>query len=419
MSETTGRLTPQFSSAPNPATTSAALLCAGGFALLGLFAYAPQWISFLQALLGDGLSPVITNRDFANYWLGGQLFMQGEHRILFTQDSYFAYLTAQFGADAEIRAWSYPPHYLLFLWPLGLLDYKTALVVYLGVTFALFLLAVRVFRRHLAPDAHPGLLFLAIAGYFMLMIVATQNGFLVAAFLLFGLAWSRQRPMLAGLAFACLTVKPQLGLLMPLLLLFDRNWKVIGWSALFTGMLVLLSIALCGIESWTAYASETLAYQRFVMTNWDGIFLAMMPTAFGSLRALGISPALALNFQLVVSVAALALIVWLLVREPDPLRRCFVVACGTFLVTPYAFNYDMGALCVIAAVLAGSNRAPAEHSGVLMIAAVAGMAAAVMHFGRAGLPISSFLLAAGLLVIAADVHRSARVIALETQPSVP
>jgi hypothetical protein len=144
-----------------------------------------------------------------------------------------------------------------------------------------------------------------------------------------------------------------------------------------------------------------------------------MPTAFGSLRAFGVSPALALNFQLVVSVAALALIVYLLIREPDPLRRCFVVVCGTLLVTPYAFNYDMGALCVIAALLAGSNRAPSEHSGVLIIVAVAGIAAAVMNLGRAGWPIGPLVLAAGLLVIAAEAHRSERVGVPETQPSVP
>lgn len=382
------------------------VLCVGAFALLALVAYVPQWLPFVRDLLTEGLTPVITNRDFANYWMGGQLMMQGEHRVLFTHDWYFAYFREVFGAGSEIRSWSYPPHFLLFLWPLGQLDYKTALIVFTIVTFALFLTAVRVFRRNLAPDSNLATLLLAIAGYFLLMVVAAQNGFLLGALLLFGLGLMKTRPVLAGLAFACLTIKPQLGLLIPVLLLFDRNWKVIGWSALFTVALVLLSIAMLGVDSWRAYLTETLAYQRFVMTNWYGIFLTMMPTVFGSLRTLGVSPGVALNVQLLVSAAAFALVLWLLSKETDPLRHIFVIVCGTFLVTPYAFNYDMGALCVVAAILAGSDRAPATMAGSMVIAAVAGIAVAVMNLGRAHLPIAPLILLAGLLVIATDARRA-------------
>lgn len=383
-----------------------AVLCLGAFALLALVAYVPQWLPFVHGLLSEGLSPVITNRDFANYWMGGQLTMQGEHRILFTHNWYFAYFREIFGADSEIRSWSYPPHFLLFLWPLGQLEYKSALIVFTIVTFALFLIAVRVFRRNLAPDSKPATLLLAITGYFLLMVVAAQNGFLLAALLLFGLGLMKTRPVLAGLAFACLTVKPQLGLLIPVLLLFDRNWKVIGWSTLFTVALVLLSIAMFGVDSWRAYFTETVAYQRFVMTNWYGIFLAMMPTVFGSLRTLGLAPSVALNVQLLVSAAAFALVLWLMSRETDPLRRIFVIVCGTFLVTPYAFNYDMGALCVVAAVLAGSDRAPSTVAGTVVIASVAAIAAAVMNLGRAHLPITPLILLAGLAVIATETSRN-------------
>jgi hypothetical protein len=118
-----------------------------------------------------------------------------------------------------------------------------------------------------------------------------------------------------------------------------------------------------------------------------------------------------------VSIAAFALIVWLLLKESDPLRRCFVVACGTFVISPYAFNYDMGALSVLAALLAGSNRAPAVRAEVIAIAAVAGIAGAVTNLGRAGWPITPLVLAAGLLAIALGVLRSRDVAALGTQPS--
>jgi hypothetical protein len=107
-----------------------------------------------------------------------------------------------------------------------------------------------------------------------------------------------------------------------------------------------------------------------------------------------------------VTIVGLAAVLWLLYRERDGLRRAFAITCGTFLVTPYAFNYDMGALCVCAALLAG--RAHEPESGALRrlpIALVAVIPAAVMNLGRAGVPITPLILAVGLLALAVAARR--------------
>jgi hypothetical protein len=158
-------------------------------------------------------------------------------------------------------------------------------------------------------------------------------------------------------------------------------------------------VASFGVASWQSYLTDTLTYQRFVMTNWEGIFLRMMPTTFGSVRTLGFSPELAGYVQLPVSAIGAALVVWLLWRERDPLRRVFVLTCVTFLVTPYALNYDMGALSVAAALLAicGDLRQRAE---ILTISVIAALSGAVTNLGLSRLPVSPLLLAAGLLVLA-------------------
>ena len=208
--------------------------------------------------------------------------------------------------------------------------------------------------------------------------------------------------MLAGIAFACLTVKPQLGLLIPVLLVFDRNWRAFFWSAVCTAVLVLLSVAAFGVDSWTAYLTETLEYQRSVMTDWYGIFLRMMPTVFASMRTLEFSPAQAAQVQLPVTLIAAAAILWLLHRQRDGLHRAFVVTCGTFLITPYGFNYDMGALSVCASLLAVETLGRGRKLTAVSIAVIAAISAAVMNLGRAGLPITPLVFAIGLgtLVVA-------------------
>lgn len=211
-------------------------------------------------------------------------------------------------------------------------------------------------------------------------------------------------------AFAVLTVKPQLGVLLPALLIFDRNWRAIIWSTLFTALLVGLSIMFFGLESWHACLNETLVYRRSVMTDWYGLFLRMMPMVFGSVRTLEFSPDTATLVQLPVSIAASVLVLWLLWKESDPLRRVFVMLCATFVVSPYGFNYDMGALTAAAAILVGSHQAMHRHT-IVALAAVAVVAGVVTNLGRANIPISPLFLAA-LIAIAIERLWAARTTAL-------
>jgi hypothetical protein len=381
--------------------TNPALACVAGLAAASFLIYALPWVWMLQTQLAHGLQTFdFPNKDFVNYWKDGRMTLAGTEHDLFTQEIYFARLQEVFGPGMEIKNWSYPPHFLLMLWPLGFMSYEVALAVFLVGTFALFAVAVHVFRANVAPQSSLAVLCCALFGYAMMQIDTTQNGFLTSAFLLFGLAWMRERPVLAGLAFACLTIKPQLGILIPVLLLWDRNWRTILWAGLFTLGLAGASMAFFGIESWQLYLTETLAYQQFVMTDWVGIFLAMMPTVFGAGRTLGFSPAAAGLLQWPVSLAAAMALFWLLRRERDRLYRIFIVVCGTFLITPYAFNYDMGALTAVAAMLVSSPRIATHRAAATSIAAIAGLSGIVMNLGRSELPVAPLLFAIGLGVVA-------------------
>src|ERR1044072_9561584 len=108
----------------------------------------------LQTQLVHGLQTIdLINKDFVNYWMAGRMTLAGTEHDLFTQQIYFARLQEVFGPGMEIKNWSYPPHFLLMLWPLGFMDYEVALAVFLVVTFALFVAAVHVFRANIAPQS--------------------------------------------------------------------------------------------------------------------------------------------------------------------------------------------------------------------------------------------------------------------------
>jgi arabinofuranan 3-O-arabinosyltransferase len=395
---------PQFNSTHGSAE-SLLFLCVAVFALFSTGIYFFQLHDLALAMSGPGVSPLLADKDFANYWMAGNLVRDGTYNDLWLQSDYFRHLQAAFGDAYGIRNWSYPPHFLLLVWPLGFLSYKFALVVFLVGTFGLFMWSVSAFRRSLAKNWHAGLLFLVLVPYTVMMLVTTQNGFLTSALLLLGLARMRHHPIQAGLCFALLTIKPQLGLLVPLLLVFDRNWATIRWAAIATLLLLALSVVFFGLDSWHLYLTETLAYQRYVMTDWQGIFLRMMPTVFGSVRTLGFRPEAALALQWPVSVISAALVAWVLWKEKEPLRRVFAITVGTFLVSPYGFNYDMGACAVTAGLLLGSPRAPMSRPATFLVAIVAMLPAVVMNLGRAGFPIAPIVLLVALLDVAIEGHR--------------
>ena len=68
-----------------------------------------------------------------------------------------------------------------------------------------------------------------------------QNGAFTAALLVGGLLAAPKRPILAGVLFGLLTVKPQLGILIPFCLLASRNWRAFASAAVTTVTLVLLT----------------------------------------------------------------------------------------------------------------------------------------------------------------------------------
>lgn len=382
-------------------------------AWLAVAANSGPVLAILGAFLDGVLSPLLVDKDFVNYWMGAHLSLRGEEKDLFAQPIYFARLEEVFGPQAQIRGWSYPPHILLLLLPLGLLSYETAVALFVLATFGLFVLGAEAFRRSEAPEADRLLLWGAVAAYAFVNIGAVQNGFLTGALMLLGLAFRRSNPVLAGLAFALLTVKPQLGLLVPLLLLFERNWPAIIWSGVFTILFIGLSAAVFGTGIWHAYIGETAAYQQSVMTSWTGDFLKMMPTVFASARTIGMDSSVGLMMQWPVSLAAALFACWLFLRDPSPLGRSFALLCATFLVSPYGFDYDMGALAVSAALLVGAPGAMPRSARYLVVA-VAVAPAFVVHLGFLAIPITPLLLFAALFSRVAAVRNSVPALGVPT-----
>ncbi|MFL6733988.1 MAG: glycosyltransferase family 87 protein, partial [Sphingomicrobium sp.] len=139
-----------------------------------------------------------------------------------------------------------------------------------------------------------------------------------------------------------LTLKPQLGLFFPLMLLAAREWRVIGAAALSSAAILGLSIALWGVEPWTAYLHEGLATQSRVLSDQEVLAGPFMPTVFMNLRSAGVSVDLARIVQAAASLIATGFIVSRFIRRPaadDWGANALFLAASVF-GTPYLLSYD-------------------------------------------------------------------------------
>ena len=330
--------------------------------LIGLATAA--WIGDLKAF---------AQTDFVNNWLAVKLASQGKLSLIFDFQTYFAELKLAFGDDIEQRAWSYPPHFLLLLLPLGSLDLVTAAVAYQLTGFSLFIFSVWVLVRQFKRDdiEIPVIVMsLSLASYCVLQLAAMQNGFWFSGLMLLGFAYAGSRPLVAGLCFAVLTVKPQLGILIPFFLAFSGHWRVIVWTMLWTGLLLIATGLVFGFDVFMLYLTSTAPSQAGVLSNWSGIFLYMMPSLIASLRIMGLPPETAIALYLFWFAVLVGPVLWLIWKTRDPLHRIFATICGTFALTPYSFSYDMGAFCAVAALLALSETERPKASFILAFLAV-------------------------------------------------
>ena len=311
---------------------------------------------FLTEALSRGQT---IGRDFAVFWSASVEAWQGNARAVFDPSQQQASLEQLMGHDLAFMPFPYPPHALLLFLPLAALPYLPSLIAWLSLTFGGVVLAV---RHHLSQHGWVLLLGLALSPASIVNIVSGQNGFLSTALSCGGLLLVERRPLVAGLLIGLLSYKPQLGLLLPFLLIAGGYWRTF-WTAS-----AVVSLVFPGRDAWHLYLTEISPQQMQFAQFGDGIFRKMIPSYFMAGRDIGLDLAFAWTIQIVASVAALAASVWAF-RQRAPFHlKCAAAMVGTFLAPPYVFSYDMPIICVAILLCGGSARANALERLIFILA---------------------------------------------------
>jgi Glycosyltransferase family 87 len=183
--------------------------------------------------------------DFGWMWLSGRLAASGEATKVFDHAAfsaaqltfYFPHLTS--GSGYLFNRFYYPPTFLFFTYPLGLMSYVTACAVWIVFSLVLYEAALYTIMSRRV------MLIAAATPFFVIEnIDFTHTGFVTAGLMGLSLVFVNPRPLASGIFLGLLAYKPHFGLLFPLALCASRNWRAFGSAAAATvGLGVIAAIA--------------------------------------------------------------------------------------------------------------------------------------------------------------------------------
>jgi hypothetical protein len=272
--------------------------------------------------------------DFVALYAAGTLAAHGQASAVYDAAALHAEERRIVGADIEAFPFVYPPSLLLVLAPLSALPYLAALPVWLVVTFAAFAAVV----RRAAP--HPVTLWLTLAlPATYLNVLQGEAAFLATALLGAALLLLDRRPTAAGVLLGLATVKPLLGLLVPVALIAGGRWRAVAAAIVTAGLVVLACVAAFGLDIVSAFIAGAGAESAEAEAG--TLALARMHTVFAGARLLGVGVAGAYALQAIVTLAVAALVRRAWRRPTDPALKNALLTAGAALAAPFGFEYNL------------------------------------------------------------------------------
>lgn len=299
---------------------------------------------------GPEIGPVtdVLFPDFLVFHAATRAFFEGKLALVYDIDAFTRFQTEiypdRLSSMVRFRPFFYPPILVLMLLPLGTLAVAKAYGIFMGVTAA----AATLLEGRRDPW---GWLAILTSPAAVGVVLAGQNTFLSVALLYGGLRLLDRSPAVAGVLLGSLSYKPQIWILVPLALVAARAWRALAWAFGTVAMLALASLAVFGLDFWLAFldASREATSARVTGRMFDQMFM-QMTTLLAAARIIGLPPAVASAVQLAGAVLAAAA-VWHAFRRHGPSdARTAALVTATFLISPYALNYDL--LLLMPAVVA-------------------------------------------------------------------
>lgn len=314
-----------------------------------------SWIAIME----NGKTAVAI--DFTVFWAAAKLAYMGDPISAFDPDN----LAAIHGVHGDVwMPWLYPPGFMIVILPLGAFSFHVAWIIFLSLSVLAMLAAIRPF----AGGVKPVWIGFALAPAIFPALTIGQNSLLWVACLLAALASLRaDRPIMAGVLIGILTLKPQLGILIPFALLACGAWRTIAAATITTILLILISTLIMGVDYWVAMKELAAHHAELIRASVPKHHLMTSPHSL--LAGLGTPEPVALTIQwcLTALAAGVVALAW---RSPNV---CFDLRAATLLLAitisvPYFWHYESVLLAPAALFLIRAGVLTSSRYGYVLAA---------------------------------------------------
>ncbi len=339
-----------------------ATIVAGNFIL--------RWIAFTAGNLQGA--------DFFSFYAATRLLLETGGRHLYDaalQHQYQGQITSQWTSHASLLPYIHPPFYTVLIAPLGLLSFHAAYVALALANMLLLAATVVVMSKANRWAANQTIVAGLVTAAFLpawVVIFQGQSDFLILlALALSYYSWTRGREGWAGMFAGLAIVKPQMILVLPLLLLARRAWRALVGFAAAAVALFAASLLFLDIRVWGDYIGA--------IAPWAGagrLSLPITSQSAYSLRGLFEGASGRLVALIVLVMALLVVFITLRWRAPrSGVDLAFAIAASVVL-SPYLNIHDLSLLVVPMLAVAGMARAgqlihPRFGWGVLLAGVIA------------------------------------------------
>lgn len=337
-----------------PSPRPAGLSLAFRLALVVNLGLAVTWLVGWTRLANEG---AFWQADFSMLYTGWRMVLEGDRARLYDLDRQLEVqrrLVPERGTDAGLLPFNYPPHAAVPAAALGLLPRDAAFYTWAGVNLMVLGLILRRLVA-LCLDRPACLLLVVTVLAFPPTYMTFQLGQLSLFVLLCQVEFTRalytRRSDHGALSLVLGTVKPQLMLAPPALLLGGRHWRTLALAACFFALWAAVTTVTLGVGSWIDWLRIVVHSAR------QAGDLGIAPAGMYNLKALflGVFGEGRLALVNLLSAAALAggwlSMVWLWGGSADPTSPDFAPRLALSLVVALLIDPHVNPSDVVVLVL--------------------------------------------------------------------
>ena len=312
-------------------------------------------IALLSTLVGLQWHRIVRGQnDFVALYVGGRLVGTPD---LYSRSANEAMIQSLLGGTMESVTYTRPPFYAALLKPLASLPYLAAY----GVFFVACIAGILWFVVRFSKDC-PALPLLASFSIPVAAVLPQGQDTPLLLVLAGGslLLSRRKRDFLAGLLLSLCAIKFHLFLLVPLLLLAKKRWRILAGASLGCVVLFFVGIFAAGTKS-------TGQYVKMLRDPWINFSPDMMPNLHGLAMSLGAGPWVETGL----ACAVVGTFLWICQRTDDyEFLFAVSVLCGLLVSYHSGVGDDVLLLLVVAVIASSSAAAPANDKALRMALAV-------------------------------------------------